>query len=177
MSGLSNLQKRFADEYLKCWNATEAARRAGYSATSENSLAAQGSRLLRSVKVANIIRKRLQASAMSADEVLERFAEQARNDGMHFIDGSGRIDFQLLKEAGKEHLIHKLYYDDDGILTRVEFYNAQSALNTLAKHLGLLDERSEITQVTLQIDHVLGALSPETRDRVKAILLRRLGEK
>lgn len=73
--GLTNKQRVFIEEYLQCWNATEAARRAGYSKRTAYS---QGQRLLKNVEVSAAIETRLSEKHMSADEALTILAEQGR---------------------------------------------------------------------------------------------------
>ena len=69
---MNERQKRFVDEYIISANATEAARRAGYSASSACSI---GERLLRNVEVREAIDARLKEikteRTMEAQEVLE----------------------------------------------------------------------------------------------------------
>ncbi len=53
---LSNKQKAFVAEYLLCWNASEAARRSGYSARTARQ---QGARLLTNANIQTAIQARL----------------------------------------------------------------------------------------------------------------------
>jgi len=132
MSGLTNKQKLFVEEYLRDFNATRAAERAGYGGD-DNALAAAGSRLLRNVKIAEKVSVRLQESAMSADEVLRRLAEQARGDVGDFIaigeKGNFIVDWEAAK--GKTHLVKSLKHTAHGVT--IELYDAQSALDKLAR--------------------------------------------
>ena len=73
---LSNKRRVFIEEYLKCWNATEAAKQAGYSARTAHS---QGPRLLENVEVKEAIEERINELSMSADEVIVRLTNIARN--------------------------------------------------------------------------------------------------
>jgi phage terminase small subunit len=100
MSGkLTHKQQKFVDEYLKCFNATEAARQAGYSATN-GSLAVIGFENLRKVNIAKQIKQHFQASMMSAEEALQRIAAIARGD-----DGTPKHSDKLkaLELIGKAH--------------------------------------------------------------------------
>lgn len=74
---LSFKQQAFITEYLRDFNATQAAIRAGYS---ERTAQEQGSRLLSNVMVAGEIKRRVSEKAMTADEVMLRLSEQARAD-------------------------------------------------------------------------------------------------
>ena len=54
---ISPLQARFVHEYIKCWNATDAARAAGYKCSTDKAFSVQGARLLANVRIQNAIRK------------------------------------------------------------------------------------------------------------------------
>jgi len=140
--GLTVRQTNFINEYLTCFNATMAADRAGYTGDS-NVLGVTGYELLRNPKISEAISQRLRESAMSADEVLMRLAEQARGEHGRYITTSGTVDIVTLVNDKKAHLIKKVKETKDGM--EYEFYDAQSALNTLAKHHGLLTDKTEIT--------------------------------
>jgi len=71
---MNNRQKIFVDEYLKCFNASEAARRAGYTGD-PNTI---GPRMLANVGIKAIVDARIAESQMSADEALKLLAEQGR---------------------------------------------------------------------------------------------------
>ena len=137
---LNSKQQMFVNEYLKCYNATQAALVAGYA---EGSAYAHGHKLLKIAEIKEAISQRLSESAMSADEVLMRLAEQARGEHGKYITTSGTVDIATLVNAKKAHLIKKVKETQDGM--EYEFYDAQSALNTLAKHHGLLTDKTEIT--------------------------------
>jgi len=74
---LTNKQKVFVSEYLKCWNASEAARRAGYS---EKTAYAIGSELLRKPEIKAVVDTCLQEIQMSADEAMVRNTQVGRGD-------------------------------------------------------------------------------------------------
>lgn len=84
---LQGKQAAFVDFYLgqARFNATEAARLAGYASTG-NALRVVASRLLTLVNVQAAIQARLAERAMNADECLARVAEQARGSLEDFID-------------------------------------------------------------------------------------------
>jgi hypothetical protein len=127
------------EEYLQCWNATEAARRAGYKWPNK-----YGPTKL--AKFADEIAQRLRDKTMDADEVLARLADQARGNLADFIDTSvrgGMPDFESAEKRGLMHLLKSVTWTKDGV--RIELYNAQAALVHIGKHLGLFSERHEIT--------------------------------
>jgi len=157
---LTNKQTIFIEAYLECWNATEAARRAGYEGN-DNTLGSVGWENLQKPAIADRIKKRVAESAMSADEVLARLADQARADIANYVvvdraTGEPRVD---LREArGKTHLIKSIQQTAYGI--KVELYDAQSALALIGKHHALFVDR----QQSLNID--VTALTDEQLERI-----------
>lgn len=135
---MNRKQQVFVSEYLKCWNATEAARRAGYKQPHS-----QGPRLLENVGVAEAIRARIEEKAMSADEVLLRLAEQARGTMAAFLDENEQIDLEAARRADALHLVKSISQSARGI--RIELYDAQAALSLIGKAHGLFVDRQEIT--------------------------------
>ena len=86
MSKLTPKQQRFADEYIKEPNATQAAKKAGYS---ENSAEAIGFENLRKPKIAEYIKKRMEKVEKKliadADEVLETLTRTLRREATEHI--------------------------------------------------------------------------------------------
>lgn len=147
MAGLSNKQRVFIEEYLQCWNGTEAARRAGYAQPHS-----QGPRLLENVGISEFIKARIADKAMTADEVLLRLAEQARGGIESFLVTSFRGDLERfdLGDDKPLHLIKKASVTESefrGITKRtttIELYDAQAALVHIGKHHGLFKDVLEI---------------------------------
>ncbi len=137
---LTDKQQAFVNAYVKCWNASEAARRAGYSANTANE---QGSRLLANASIRAEIERRKAELTMSADEALTRITEQARAGYADYFTSDGAVDLESLIADGKGHLIRKIKPTKDGL--EIEFYDAQTALFTVAKIQGLLRDRTEIS--------------------------------
>ena len=135
---MNNKQRVFVEEYLKCWNATEAARRAGYKHPN-----VYGSKLLVNISIQQIIQARIEEKCMDADEVLVRLAEQARGVSDDYIDDFGFVRFKELKAAGLTHLIKKVKRNQQGI--EIEFYDQQRAMELIGKHLKMWVERHEVT--------------------------------
>lgn len=162
LGALPPKQRLFVEEYLACLNAAEAARRAGYS---ERGARQQGQRLLTYVDVATAVRLGLALRVMPADEVLARLADMARGSaddfltihesplhnitGQPVLDMDGKpivrywpsLDLEKARERGMLHLVKKVSYTVHG--PSVELYDAQAALNALAKYHGLLVDRQE----------------------------------
>ena len=159
---LTPKQKRFVDEYLIDLNATQAAIRAGYSPKTANE---QGARLLANVSIAQTIQKamqdREQRTEITQDRVLQEYARLA------FYDPR-----KLFQPDGTPKPIEAL--DDDtaaalaGLEVREEFEgagenrtfvgytkkyklaNKLGALDSLAKHLGMLDGKGREPENEMQ---------------------------
>jgi phage terminase small subunit len=139
---LTDKQRVFIEEYLKCWNASEAARRAGYS---EKTAPFIGAENLKKPQIAEAIKKRISEVAMSADEVLLRLAEQARAEQSRFwkcdFGEKVYVDMNALIEAGYAHLIKSFTRDAlTGKITKVEFYDSQAALKLMGQHHKLFSD-------------------------------------
>lgn len=137
---LTDRQRAFIEHYLTCWNATEAARRARYSAKTANE---QGSRLLANVSVQAAITKRLGELKMTADEVLTRLAQHARGDIGELLDATGNIDLKAARRQKRLHLVRRISDTDKGI--SVEMYDAQAALVQIGRALKLFVDRKELS--------------------------------
>ncbi len=141
-------QELFVSEYLKCFNATKAAKVAGYKETSARQ---QGSKLLTNPDIASRVQERLREAAMQADEVLYHLAEIARGDMNDLVDKSGKPDINAARENGKTRLIKKIRTVDQKSEvssykeTEIEGHDRLKALELLGKHHKLFTEKQEIT--------------------------------
>ncbi len=153
MTDLTPKQSQFIDEYLSCFNASEAARRAGYSPKTAQE---QSSRLLSNAIIRAAIEARLRESAMSADEVLARLASQARLDGFSALEvylhvdidpDTGeqrwRYDFDAAKADGRLQLLIDYARSGRGETTKLLVDTQTAALDKLAKALRLYDKPIE----------------------------------
>ena len=100
---MSPKQKSFINEYLIDFNATRAAQRAGYKGD-DNTLAVTGHDLLRNPKIEPVISRRISERAMTADEVLMRLGEHARNEHGEYISPDGTVDLPRWIVTGKRAL-------------------------------------------------------------------------
>lgn len=152
---LSNKQRAFVEHYLACYNATEAARRAGYS---ERSARAIGAENLTKPDIAAAISQRLRETAMSADEVLMRLAQTARGDISDFWElegGEPRLALDGERAQGKLHLIKKLKVKrtqtttQNAVIetteTEIDLYDAQAAQRLIGQHHRLFVDRVELS--------------------------------
>lgn len=150
---LSAKQKAFVNEYLQCWNASEAARRAGYSEKTAGSI---GHENLKKPEISEEIARRVADQTMTADEVLIRLADHARADIKDFLAVADNGDTQLdiTKAQGKTHLIKKVTQRrtvrtseksqvEETVLT-LELHDAQAALVQIGKHHKLFADKLEV---------------------------------
>jgi phage terminase small subunit len=163
---LSDKQEMFVNEYLKCFNATKAAKAAGYSEATANE---QGSRLLANVNIASRIRERLKEAAMEADEVLFHLAEIARGDMDTLVDNNGNPDIVSARANGKTRLIKKIKQrsitteESDITESEIETHDRLRALELLGKHYKLFTDKIEtsgevevvITDAKQRLEHLL----------------------
>ena len=136
---LSKKQKIFVEEYLKCWNATQAAIKAGYA---EKSARQTGHRLITDDYISEIIKERVAEKVMSADEALQLLSDQARVslEDVADVGEDGRWTFNFIKakENGKLHLIKGIVPTAYG--TKVELHSSQRALELIGKAHGMFTD-------------------------------------
>lgn len=142
MSGdLTDKQRAFIDHYFQCgMNATEAAKRAGYS---EKTARQMGAENLSKPVIRAEIDRRLDTAAMPANEVLARIADIARGSMADFLNDAGEIDLSQARKRDMLHLIKSRSTTKDG--ERIELYSKFDALTLLAKQHGLLVDRTELS--------------------------------
>lgn len=144
---------RFVAEYLKDFNATQAAVRAGYSAKTAKQ---QGSRLLTNVDVAAAIAekqaKQLETADLSAARVLEELRRLALSNVQEFFDEHGNLKpvHLLTREQAASiasfEVIKKNAEAGDGIIDtihKLKVWDKPRSLEMLCKHFGLLTEKVE----------------------------------
>jgi hypothetical protein len=168
MSDLTGKQQVFIDAYLSNgFNATDAARQAGYEGN-ENTLSSVGYENLRKPEIASEVSSRLNESAMSANEVLERLSTIARGEVTDFLDEDGKFDLKAARKLQRTGLLKKIKSkrtskqvdsltegDEDNretletslVYEEVEFelYSAHEALRDLGKFHKLFNDRQEIS--------------------------------
>ena len=147
--------QRFVTEYLIDLNATQAAIRAGYSA---KTAAAQASRLLTNVKVAEAIqaamKAREQRTGITQDRVLQELARIAFFDPRKLLrdDGSPRPIQELDDDtaaalAGLDVLEEYEGSGEDrvfvGYTKKYKITDKNTALTNAMRHLGMLKDKVE----------------------------------
>lgn len=148
MAKLTPKQRKFIDEYFACgMNATEAAKRAGYS---EDTAFVIGYENLRKPYIRDEIERLFQENTLSAKEVLARLSEQGRADMADVTDDNGLLDFRKAKAAGKTALIKSIKQttitteDSETHIIEVKLHDAQRALEVVGKYHKLFTERVQI---------------------------------
>lgn len=164
MVKLSAKQQAFVTHYLTCWNASEAARRAGYSDKSAYSI---GWENLRKPEIQAAINERVAETHASADEVLARLTSHSRATMADFISVAGQhLDLEKAEERGVLHLIKKFRVrtvtvskpegeDVETHTVEIELHDSQAATVQLAKILGLYVERVEVRNLNDKADNEL----------------------
>ncbi len=140
---LTARQERFVEQYLIHGNATEAARRAGYSPRSARSLAGvvmNRPQIVEALRVAN--EARAERTAITADRVLAEFARIAFAEIGRFAEfGPEGVTLKPDSTLGPDDraAVAELFASPGkrGVTTRVRLFDKQRALENLAKHLGL----------------------------------------
>lgn len=101
---LTDKQRLWVEAYLETWNATEAAKQAGYNG-SYDTIRAIGSQNLSKSHLKAAIEERLTEAAMSANEVLARIARIARGEfGQGFSITTGEM-LRALELLAKHHAL------------------------------------------------------------------------
>jgi len=156
-SGLTDRQRRFAQEFMVDLNATQAAIRAGYSARTAGE---QAPRLLANVRiqafVAQLRAEQAQRLNIEADVVLRELLYLARSDLGELFDEAGQLRplAEIPEHARRaiasievEELMGGSGPDRGqiGWIRKVRLWNKPQALELLGKHLKLWIERHEHT--------------------------------
>jgi phage terminase small subunit len=150
---LSERQRRFADAFLEDFDASAAARRAGYAPTSAPF---QATKLRRhpaiAARIAAGIAQKQQVIRIEADRVLEEYARIAFADiGRVANWTSKRLRLKPPRRVAIADSAAVERIDATrGIKLRVTLYDKVHALDMLARHLGLLDPRTPGRALTLK---------------------------
>lgn len=159
MTKLTNKQQMFVLEYLKDMNATQAAKRAGYSKHTAMTI---GGENLRKPQIQAEIRKAMDARAertrVSIDKVVTELAKLGFSDwrelGMWSDDGMELIPSEEVEDepaaAVKDvSMTKERRYDRNGELietthTKLSLHDKKGALELLGRHLGMFKDNLNI---------------------------------
>jgi hypothetical protein len=136
--------KVFVDNYLLTFNASEAAREAGYRHPRQ-----EGHYLLtRHDGVKAAVREQLEANAATREEAVARVSLIARTSIDDFLNEDGRLDLAKARASGKLGAVRKMKFDpESGHCTELELYSALEANTTILKVTGALNDRQEADRV------------------------------
>ena len=141
---LSAKQQAFVEHYLQCWNASEAARRAGYS---EKTAGAIGHENLKKPEIEAAINERVKELKMDTDEILVGLAEHARGTMEDFLNPTlETLDLARAERAGKLHLVRKFSHtvSEKSEHIAIELYDAQAALVQLGRAHSLFTDNVDV---------------------------------
>ena len=165
----SDLQQAWVLEYMdNGFNATQAAKDAGYQASTEQAFRRIGSDNKNHPRLRKL-RQALMERHMTADEALSRLAEIARGDMQDFLsveDGHPVFDYEKAKKRGALHLIKEIDLErnedpETGEITteaKVKLYDKQKALTSILDVLGAGDDEADddpTVQLNQQINNYL----------------------
>ncbi len=155
---LNAKQARFVEEYLIDLNATQAAIRAGYS---EKGAEVQGHRMLSNVKIAAAVAEaqacRADRTEITVDRVLRELSRVGMSDVRKLFTADGALrsiqdldDDTAAALASVEVVTKRLPGNGDDppeveYVHKMKFWDKNSALEKIGKHLGMFIERHEHT--------------------------------
>ena len=150
MVALTAKQKAFVAEYLIDLNATQAAIRAGYA---EKTAYSQGQRLLKHVEIQAAIQKaqanREKRTEITQDRVLAELAKLGFSDMRQFTAwGPGGVGLKSSDELTDEEAACVAEVSETvtqaGGTVRFKLHDKKGALELLARHLGMLNDKLAI---------------------------------
>ena len=169
--GITEKQARFVQEYLKDLNASQAAKRAGYSAPYER----RGYEVLKNPKVAALIKaeqaKIREEAGIEAKDVVRQVAAIVFADPRKLVDSRG-VPLPLHKLDDATAAAVASYEVETNAqtkvrTTKVKFWDKNSAAEKLMKHLGLFEkdnrQRADPLAELVQMLHERGSRLPVRR--------------
>ena len=160
--------KQGNEQKTKLFNATQAARDAGYQFPKQ-----EGYRLKRHPVISQVIERIMSEMTMPVPEILARLGEHATGDIGDFIDDNGDVKIGEVKTSG--HLVKKYAkrkrVSKQGVTEEqvIELHDQQSALVWLGKHHGLWKAKKEnnnlidVDAIAREFDILVG-MTPEFED-------------
>lgn len=150
----------FVAEYIKDFNATRAAKDAGYS---KKTARTQGSRLLENVdiqeQIASAIEKRMKRVQVDADYVLHRLVEMDQLDVADILNDDHSLkSVHQWPEAWRRSIsaldikhLEKKGENIDAILKKLKWPSKERVLELIGKHVNVqaFEERATVTHQTL----------------------------
>jgi phage terminase small subunit len=158
---LTDKQAAFVNEYVVDLNATQAAKRAGYSTDTARVI---GSQLLAKPEIASAIaeaqKARSERTGVTADRVVTELAKIAFADPrklMSWGPAGAQVKASAELSEAEAAVVAEIVEGKDGV--RLKLHDKVGALDRLAKHLGMYTER---------VEHQLAVTSPDDLNVVEA---------
>ena len=155
---LTSKQQVFVQEYLVDLNATQAAIRAGYSQRTAGWI---GPQLLGKTHVAEAVQramaKREERTEITQDMVLREYAKLAFLDPRRFYDDQGNLIsvHDLPEDVAAALASMVVVFERDGedvkgrpqfaAVRKIKFSDKKAALDSIARHLGMFKDKTELT--------------------------------
>ena len=160
---LTAKQRRFTQEYLVDGNATAAAKRAGYSKRTAAAIGLENlEKPLIKAELERAIAKQAARTEISADRVLKEYAKIAFADAQNYHDADGHVKPVTDLSKDDSAAIQHFESSADGA-TKIKLYDKLKSLDSLAKHLGLLqpdsDEAPEVTPIQFFMKDLDGTIT------------------
>jgi phage terminase small subunit len=160
---LNERQRRFVDEYIIDLNATQAAIRAGYSEKTAYSI---GQKLLKKVEAQKAIqekmKKREERTEVTADQVVKELSKIAFSDLKAVLEWDENgirlkpmndVDGAILQEISETETETEF---QTKTTRKVKLYDKLKALELLGKHLGIFNDKLDLTgdlSLKVEIDY------------------------
>ncbi|HSW65267.1 MAG TPA: terminase small subunit [Dissulfurispiraceae bacterium] len=149
---LTAKQKVFVQEYLVDLNATQAAIRAGYSQRTAGWI---GPQLLGKTHIAEAVQgamaKREERTEITQDRVLKEYAKLAFLDPRRFYNDDGQLlqVHELPEDVAAALSSMEVVTERAGELElavrKIKFSDKKAALDSIARHLGMFKDKTELT--------------------------------
>lgn len=162
---LSGKQLAWIEAYLgeAKWNATEAAKIAGYKGD-RKALGVRGNECVKNSRIQQVIAQRLAESGASTDELIHRWLTITRFDVSDCMDHNGKLDLEKLRAKGLGFLIKGSRPTKEGPVFLLR--DPDKAEELLAKHLGTFATQK------LKVTHEFASLTDgEAARRLMALLV------
>ena len=166
-TGLTDKQKRFADEYLIDLNATRAAKAAGYS---EKTAYSMGQQNLKKLEVAAYIDERMQkrqkTTSVTAERIVLEMARMAFYDPADYVQTGleGPEDIAKLPEEVRRAIVGWKWDAKDNFV--IQFADKSKALEQLARHMQLFKDH-----MVVDLNATVSGMTDEQLEaRVKALM-------
>lgn len=142
-------QQAFVAEYLKCGNATEAVKKAGYQCKSDKAAGVQGTRLLGNASVQGAIK-----------EAKSKVMDEAIVDATFVLNGLRDIALAGMVQVPKRDIEGNQEVDKNGqpAYRMIDAPSATGALKTLAQCIGLGKDKDEKDQAITTLAETLSTL-------------------